>query len=244
MFAFLGIESALVPSGEVRDTERTVPRAIAIAMTGVTLLYVAILLVAQGILGPTLASMADQGPRPLAEAAAIAIGPWGRTLVLVGAVISMFGYVSGMTLAIPRALYAFGRDGILPAPLARIHPRYRTPHVAIVTQAAVMCALAITGSFAQLAVVAIAAVLLVYLACVVAAWALRRRGVADVEARPFSLPGGWLVHALAAAVIVWLLTSITPREWAVVLAVLAAASLLFFVARGGRRRALESAQQA
>ncbi len=110
IFAFLGVESALVPSGEVRDPARTVPRAIFIAMAGITLLYLGIQIVAQGILGSALAGQKT----PLAEAAAVAMGAPGRTLILAGSVISMFGYVSGMTLAVPRMLFAFGRDGFLP----------------------------------------------------------------------------------------------------------------------------------
>ena len=132
-----GVESALVPSGEVKDPARTVPRAILLAMAGITLLYLALQLVAQGVLGATLAT---SKATPLADAAGLAIGGWARALLLVGATVSMFGYVSGMTLAIPRALYAFGRDGFLPAPIARIHPAFGTPVLAIVVQSAIVCA--------------------------------------------------------------------------------------------------------
>ena len=73
IFAFLGVESALVPSGEVRDPARTVPRAIFIAMIVVTVLYLAVQIVAQGVLGAALAGQ----PTPLAEAAAVAMGRRG-----------------------------------------------------------------------------------------------------------------------------------------------------------------------
>ena len=52
-----------------------------------------------------------------------------------------------MTLAIPRALYAFGRDGYLPRAVAAVHPRFRTPHVSIAIQSALACTLAITSAF-------------------------------------------------------------------------------------------------
>src|SRR5206468_4703483 len=74
VFAFLGVESALVPSGEVDDPARTVPRAIFIAMAVVALLYVAVQLVAQGLLGAALPG----DPTPLASAANVALGPAGR----------------------------------------------------------------------------------------------------------------------------------------------------------------------
>ncbi|HEY4132335.1 MAG TPA: amino acid permease, partial [Gemmatimonadaceae bacterium] len=147
IFAFLGLETALVPSGEVKDPSRTIPRAIFAAMFAITVLYLAIQIVAQGVLGASLATQKT----PLAEAAAVVMGPAGRSLILIGSAISMFGYVSGMTLAVPRMLFAFGRDGFLPAQLAAVHPRFKTPHIAIAVQAVVVIALATSGSFEWLA---------------------------------------------------------------------------------------------
>ena len=132
IFAFVGVEIALVPSGEVRDPARTVPRALFSALAITTTLYLLIQTVAQGLLGP---SMATYATAPLAEAAARVLGQGGRLLVLLGAIVSMFGYVSGDMLGSPRALFAFGRDGVLPAALARVHPRFHTPYVAIVVYA-------------------------------------------------------------------------------------------------------------
>ncbi|HEX2205672.1 MAG TPA: amino acid permease [Longimicrobium sp.] len=231
IFAFAGIESALVPSGEVRDVARTVPRAVFVAMAGVTLLYVAIHLVTQGILGADLAGSAT----PLADAAGRAMGPAGRTLLLVGASVSMFGYIGGMTLAVPRALFALGRDGFLPRALAAVHPRHRTPHVAIWAQAAVTAVLAVTGEFERLAVLANLATLLLYAGCCLAAWQLRRRGV-QAGGIPFRVPGGAVVPFLALAAIAWLLTSITLREWAVAGAVLVGAAVIYLATAGARAR--------
>jgi amino acid transporter len=231
IFAFLGVESALVPSGEVKHPSRTVPRALAIAMIGVVILYIAIQLVVQGVLGPALGEPAASAT-PLAAAAGAALGGWGRTLLLAGATVSMFGYVSGMTLAIPRALFAFAEDRILPRALASVHPRHRTPWVAIIVQSAIVCALAIVSRFEQLAVMANLGALLLYLGCIVSAWELRRRGVrADDGKPPLTLPFGPLVHLLAAGVIVFMLSSITGIEWAMVAAVLVVASVLFAISR-------------
>ncbi|HEX2780886.1 MAG TPA: APC family permease [Gemmatimonadaceae bacterium] len=231
IFAFMGVESALVPSGEVRDPARTVPRAIAIAMIAVTLLYIAIQIVSQGVLGPALAT---SGEAPLAAVGAAALGSWGRTLIVVGAAISMFGYVSGMTLAIPRALFAFAEDGILPRALASVHPRFRTPWIAILVQTAIVLAVAITSSFEQLAVIANLSALLLYLGCTAAAWELRRRDVRVEGAAPVRLPLGPTVHLLTVLVICFLLTSIRWNEWAMVLGVLAIASLRFLFGRPRR----------
>ncbi|MEP6690564.1 MAG: APC family permease [Gemmatimonadaceae bacterium] len=234
IFAFAGMESALVPSGEVRDPSRTVPRALAIAAVGVTALYVALQLVAQGILGPRLASP-ESAAAPLASALGSAVGRWGALLMIAGAAISTFGHVSGMTLATPRALYAFGRDGFLPRALAHIHPRYRTPYIAIVTQSVIAALMAVTGTFINLVILADAAVLVLYFLCCVAAWKLRHDDVRIDGAAGFNAPGGGIVPWLACAVIVWILWSTPPRHLAAVAAVMLAAAVLFGLTAPTRR---------
>lgn len=237
IFAFSGIETALVPSGEVKDPARTVPRAVFFAMLAITLLYMALQLVAQGVLGPALATSTT----PLADAAGAVLGPWGRILLLAAVVISTFGYLSGMTLAVPRALFAFGRDGFLPRAVATVHPRYHTPHISIALQTTIACALAITSAFGPLAIIANVAALLVYFACAVAAWQLRRRNV-QAGGIPFRVPGAAIVPFLSCAVIIGLLSSITLAEWRVLVLVLATASVLFVATR--RRRAAVAAPTA
>jgi amino acid transporter len=230
VFAFSGVESALVPSGEVKDPARTVPRGVFLAMITITVLYIAIQLVAQGVLGAALAKSAT----PLADAAGVVLGPWGRVLLLSAVVISTFGYLSGMTLAVPRALYAFGRDGYLPSVIATVHPTFRTPYISIAIQSLLACSLAIYSNFNALAVVSNVAALLVYFGCSAAALQLRRRNVQSGGV-PFKVPGGGIVPVLSCLVIVGLLTSITQNEWLVLLAVLGVASLIFVATR--RRRA-------
>ncbi|HEV2641295.1 MAG TPA: amino acid permease [Candidatus Elarobacter sp.] len=227
IFAFAGIESAMVPSGEVRDPARTVPRALFIAMAAVTVLYVAIQYVAQAILGPALAA---ETRAPLAAAARAVAGAPGATIMLLGASISMLGHVSGMTLATPRALYAFGRDGILPAAFGRVHPLFHTPALAIAVQCVIAFLLAATSGFATLAIIANVGVLSLYLLCCIAAWELRRRNV-HTGGTPFAIPGGAIVPWLAVAVIVWILSNATLKELGVVGGVLVAAALVFVVRR-------------
>jgi APA family basic amino acid/polyamine antiporter len=230
IFAFLGVETALVPSGEVRDSSRTVPRAIFIAMTGITLLYLAVQIVTQGILGAALVGQKE----PLAEAAAVALGAPGRTLILVGTTISMFGYASGMTLSIPRMLFAFGRDGFLPAQLAAVHSRFRTPYVAIVVQTLIVIGLAVSGSFEKLAIIANGSILLVYAACCLAVIELRRKKV-EAGGTPFRIPLAAVVPALALLVIAWLLTSLSADEWKSLLVVVGVATVVYVTSLPSRR---------
>jgi APA family basic amino acid/polyamine antiporter len=230
VFAFAGIESALVPSGEVREPARTVPRAIFLAMGIVTVIYLLIQTVAQGTLGPALVGT----PTPLADAAGRILGAWGAALLSAGVVLSTLGYLSGMTLAVPRALYAFARDGFLPRGLAAVHRRFHTPHVAIVVQCVVVVVLALTSGFEGLALIATSATLLVYLGCCVGAWELRRRDVRGAG-EPFKVPGAAVVPVLACVVILYLLSSVTLREWGVLAATVVLAAVVFFVTRGRRQ---------
>jgi len=227
IFAFAGIEAALVPGGEVKDPARTVPRAILLAMVAITALYAALQFVAQGVLGPALAT---SKAAPLAEAAGVALGGWARQLLLVGAVISMLGHAGAMILAAPRMLFAFARDGLLPSALTRLHPIHRSPFVAILVQCAVVLALAITSTFERLAILASLSILVLYGTCCIATWELRRR---DVRAggTPFRVPAPALVIVLACVVIGWMLTSVTPAEWIAFAILVAVASAIFVFRR-------------
>ena len=229
MFAFLGIESALVPSGEVKDPSRTVPRAIAIAMIGIVIVYLAIQIVTQSALGAALGASTT----PVADAAGVLLGGWGRTAILVGSTVSMFGYVSGMTLGVPRMLYAFGRDGFLPKTFASVHERYRTPHVAILAQVIISIVLAVTGTFERLAIIANGSILIVFAACALAIYQLRRKNV-RLEKEPFVAPLGGVIPALAFVAILWLMTSLTLAEWIAVGVAVVAAVVLFAVSRTRR----------
>jgi amino acid transporter len=227
IFAFVGVEVALVPSGEVSHPARTVPRALFTALAVTTTIYLAIQAVALGILGPALGGYASA---PLADAMARVVGPGGRLFVLAGAMVSMFGYVAGDMLGSPRALFALARDRMLPSALARIHPRFHTPHVAIVTYAAFVAAVAVSSRFTQLAIIANVAILTMYLLCVLASYELQRRNVRS-DGTPFVLPGGIVVPLMAAGAIVWLVSQATIRELTVEAVVLSCAALAYLVRR-------------
>ncbi len=191
LFAFTGMETSLAASGEVAQPSRTIPRALMLAMLIVTLLYISIQVVAQGILGPALA----QSTVPLADAMN-RISPALRLLMLAGAAISMFGLVSIELLGGPRILFAFARDGLLPRPLGRVHARSHAPHIAILCHAAIAVALALTGTFTELAVLSTLAVAPLYMGGSIAAWFLARRGVAEAGT---PLNFRWLGTAMAVA---------------------------------------------
>ncbi len=211
IFAFVGIEVALIPSGEVKNPSHTVPRAAYLALVTTTIIYIMIQVVAQGTLGLDLANYADA---PLAEAAAKFLGNAGRTILLAGATVSAFGFVTSDILSSPRMIFAFGRDGVLPAWFAHVHRRYRSPDVAIVTYAVLAFALSVTGTFQQLAVLSNVAVLLMYLLCCAACWFLVQRDV-RADGQPFSFPGMKIMPVLAIVLIIWILAQSALSDTAV-----------------------------
>lgn len=237
MFAFFGMESALQVSGEVTNPARTVPRAIALGIGGVALLYIAVQLVAQGVLGSALAAP-ETAQAPLAAAAQRFAGAAGSRLILIAMILSTFGFMTATMLSTPRTLFALAQDGFFPRPLALVHPEHHTPYLAIAVQAVIVYAIAITGKYVKLAVVADLAILLVYLACCVGAGRLRRLDV-GAEGKPFLMPAGGVVPWVAAALIVGLLARATATAWLLTGAVAAVASLAFLVRQRRRTAVLE-----
>ena len=209
IFAFTGIETALMPGGEVRDPTRTVPRAAMLALGGATLLYLAVQAVGLGVLGTALG---DDTVAPLATAAGTFSGSKGAALVLAGASVSMFGWLTGSILAGPRALFALARDGFLPHRLAAVHPRFHTPHIAIGVYGVIAIAISLTSTYQQLAVLSNLASFGVYVLGAFAVWRLRVRNV-RTDKPPFLMPGGMLVPVLACIAIGWIaVQTITLRE--------------------------------
>jgi APA family basic amino acid/polyamine antiporter len=235
MFAFSGAETAMALSGEVITPHRTIPRALLLSLTVVALLYGSVHAVAAAVLG---GSLANSTTAPIAEAAAVLSGGWLRSIVLAGGAVSMLGYMSAVALATPRTVYAVGRAGILPRALGRVHPRYRTPHVAIITQAIITISIAATGSFASLVPSATVAVLVLYSTVCLAAWQLARRGI-RAEGEPFRVPS--IVFGIGTAFCLWILWNARISELIPECLVLSVAAALFVWRTWSRDRAAVAA---
>lgn len=223
-FAYQGIEESLAPSGEIRHPARTVPLAIFYATAVLILLYVAIQLVAQGILG---AELGQSLTTPLADAAAKIAGSPGRELLLIGASISVFGSMVVGTICTPRTFFLMAQDGILLAALARVHRRFHTPYTSILIATALMFVLSATGAFRDLAELSVSAILLVYLAICVGA--LRLRYTRPQQPGTFRARGGPTAGILGIAVVLWLFAFTARRDLAVLGGLLLVATPYFFL---------------
>ncbi len=126
---FLGIESAVEIGEEVRNPARTMPLGIALAIALTALVYGAVAATALGLVGPAgwAASKA-----PLLDAARVVMGSPAATILIVGAAtLSIVKSMNALALTFSRSLFAMGRSGALPTALGRVHPRFATPHVAV-----------------------------------------------------------------------------------------------------------------
>jgi APA family basic amino acid/polyamine antiporter len=207
LFAYAGFENLPAAAGEYRNPRRDVPFALLTMIATVTLIYVSVQWVALGTL-PGLA----QSTTPLAEAAARFSGEALALLMTVGAAISILGTSSNTVMMAPRYLLALAEDGYGPRALARIHPRLRTPVVAIVVIGAISLALALSGTFVQLALLSVVSRLCTYVGTAASVLVLRHRH-GDREGA-LRLPGGPAIPVAAIVLSLGLLASASAANLA------------------------------
>jgi basic amino acid/polyamine antiporter, APA family len=225
IFAFVGAETALNVSGEIKNPMKTIPKGIMLSILIVVLLYILVQITVQGILG---ASITDFREAPLAEAARRMIGPAGATIVIIGALFSMFGNISGMVLNMPRVLFAASRDKVIPiAGLSKVHPGFLTPHIAIITYGCLGFIFASTGEFKQLAMLSSASYLIIYLGVVLSSIKFRITGP-DIEGS-YKIPGGYIIPGLSVLVIIWLLSNLPVKELGAMVIFLSLLTVLYFI---------------
>lgn len=230
-FAFAGFETCLGVSGEFRNPKRTVPLGILLGGTAVLAIYILLQVVTQGVLGTEMAAFKDA---PLATVAQRIVGPVGATILLITAVVSCFGCVSADVMATPRSLFAGANDGLFPKFLGKVHPKFATPHLAVITYGALIFIFSVTGGFKQLAVLASAAILLIYLAVILATVKLRRKKQ-DASEKTFRAPGGLIFPFIGIAAICWLLTSLSKREILSTIIFIAVVCIIFFIMKKFKR---------
>jgi len=225
IFAFCGMETVLGASGEVANPHRTLPLALFGAMGFVLVLYVAIQMVAQHVLGADLAHQAA----PLAAAAA-RVSPVAGAILIAGAALSMLGWIASDILGAPRLLFAFARDGLLPNMLGRVSSNTHVPYVAIIIHSAIAASLAISGSFAGLVVASTLNTAGLYFLGCGAAWVLHRRGT-QMAGLPLNLPILPLAAVLGMASMALLIGVAGAQEIIGLFAVIIVSTAIYFIMR-------------
>ncbi len=222
VYAFTGFEMATIPAGEVRDPQRSLPRALLIAILVVATLYILIQLVCVGTL-PGLA----QSQKPLADAGSQFLGAAGGAIISAVAIVSISGNLNILLLSGSRLPFAMAEQKQLPAVVGDIHRRFSTPYVSIAITAGLMLFLTLKSSFLEALTISTIARLVTYGSTCLSLPLFRARR--EAPAALFRLPGGTLIAILSLALIVWLLLHSTLAE-AKAAAVAAGVGLLIYFA--------------
>jgi basic amino acid/polyamine antiporter, APA family len=229
VFAYGGFEAALVPAGEVRDPRKDAAFSLLVALGIVAGVYTLVQLAVVGLV-PHAAS----APAPVAAAYGVLLGGAGVTLASVAAMVSTYGWTLGSVLTSPRIVYSMGERGDLPGWLAHVHPRFRTPDVAILVYATAGLLFALSGGFAANATISAIIRLVTYGLVCASLVALRRRPGVDPPA--FRLPAGGVVSALGLSFCVWLVSTRTFTQAWILLALIGLGAAFWAVSARGRGR--------
>lgn len=225
-FAFIGSESALSTGGEIKNPGRTVPFGILLGIGCTILIYILIQIVSQGAMGNDLANYKEA---PLAELAVRSIGPTGLVIITVGMIISIFGTISGDILAGPRILFGASKGKMLPEFLSGVHPRFKTPYLAIIIYGTILFMLSISGGFIFLATLSSASILIVFLGVVSAVIKLRMKSFNSDQPESFKIPFGYSMPVIAIVTILWFLSNLAIKEIIAILVFLFTLSIIYFL---------------
>jgi len=225
LFAYAGFENMGVPAGEFKNPKRDVPLALLWGTLAIGAIYSLAQLAAMSAL-PDLSQTAT----PIADAAAAIVGPVGATIVTIGALLSMAGTNSGTMLEGSRMLYAISDERRPFTFLSRVHPRFRTPWVAILIHTSVAIPLALGGTFAKLAVLSAVARMTTYL--VTCASIPRLRKLSD----GFRAPGGLLIPVLGVLISIVLFATLKTRHLVAAIIAISVGAILYGISAAMSKR--------
>ena len=206
-FAYIGFDAISTAAEETKDPQRNMPRGILGGLAICTLIYVIVGAVATGIVPYTQLKAAD----PLARALELAGLPTASWIVAFGAVVSQTAVLLVFQYGQPRIFFAMARDGLLPSWAAKVHPKYRTPHITTVVTGLVVAVgslfldeneiydLTNIGTLSAFAMVCIGVLVLRY--------------VDPARRRPFKVPAVWAVTMLGAAACLYIMFGLPKTAW-------------------------------
>ncbi|MEM7503478.1 MAG: APC family permease [Pseudomonadota bacterium] len=232
MFAFVGFEATTIVSGESKDPRRSLPSALVKTTLFIAAFYFLIVLVYVAAL-PNI----DDSQGTLVALGEHLLGPVGAIAITLAAVFSIGGNLGAILLAVPRLTFALAEQRLLPAWFGRVHERYATPGNSILFLGGAGLLLALSGSFAFLAVASALTRLITYILSIAALPIIRRQATEEDRERVYRLKGGYTIPILALAISVWVAAQSALESWLLTGGLFAIGVALFAVARLSQRRA-------
>ncbi len=223
MYAYMGFEAAVIPAGETKDPQKSVPFALLTALGFCAVLFIIIQIVAIGTL-PGL----GESKTPLADAAGQFMGSFGAGFIALGALISVLGNLNGGFLSSSRIPFAMAVQNEIPQVFSKTHKKYRTPYIAIIVTGIVVLTLTIFTTFLTAVTIAAITRLLVYATTCLALPIFRQRS--DIPPAKFSAPLGILAAVLSLGLIGWLLVNVDFKKEGLPILIAAAIGLVVYFA--------------
>ncbi len=225
-WAYAGFEISTIPAEEIENPGKTIPRAIVLGISVVTVFYLVTNFVLFGV-RPFDLLKGDNAPLATATNSVLvsipALAVIGGLIVGVGALVSVAGSDESGMIGTSRLGYALAADGLFPRVFAKIHPKFRTPYLGIIIQAVTALAAAIVGQLDTLIATSVFFMAIAYAATAASVFFLRRKGA---QAR-FRIKGGLLIPILGVAFSVYLITQCTLLQIALGVVLLLAGIPIF-----------------
>jgi basic amino acid/polyamine antiporter, APA family len=171
-WAYVGFELVTVPSDEIINSKKTIPLAIIIGMSIITIFYLVTNFV---IIGSVPWTELSKSSAPLALAGYALMGGLGALILSLGALLSISGSDEAGILSSARIPYAMAGDGLLPKMLAKVHPKYKTPYISLIIQSLITLIAALIGNISQLIILSVFTLLFPYLLTCISVFPLRKK---------------------------------------------------------------------
>jgi amino acid transporter len=213
-WAYAGFEISTIPAEEIKDPSRTIPKAIILGLSIVTVFYLTTNVVLFGV-RPWGQLALDTAPLASATTAMLStnliLASIGGAIVGVGALISVAGSDESGMIGTSRLGYALAVDGLFPRIFAKIHPKFKTPYLAIIIQAVSALIASIVGNLDMLITTSVFFMAIAYVATSASIFSLRKKGLKP----QFHLKGGLLIPSLGVILSLYLITQCTIPQIAI-----------------------------
>lgn len=221
MFAFIGFEAALVTAGETKNPKKTLPRALVVTVLIITIFYFAIQMIYVSV-NPTGSENA-----PLIELGKALLGPVGGIILILTAVFSICGNITGIMISGPRMTFAMAEENSLPPWFNKVHEKYRTPVNSIIFKAIFIYILAVSGTFIYLAIASTLTRMIAYIICISSLPFIDKKVDQETRDQALKLPGKYYIAFLGLLVCLGAISQATLNSWLYVTGFITLGSVLY-----------------